>query len=106
MDAIEPQVRYFFIGFVAAQFISGWVSGPLILVVLFLYVFLGEATRKLGQILVARLPGFLLNRFVQQQQQQQQPPQPQNIGDFFDDSATSLPMSNSSFTTPFPPPAY
>lgn len=51
----------FFIGFVAAQFVSGWMSGPIILLVLFLYVFIGQAMQHVGDAIMARLPTFALN---------------------------------------------
>ena len=64
MDTAEAQIRGFFIGFIVAQFISGWVSGPLIIVVLLLYVFLGETTRKAGRKIVSWLPAMMIKRFV------------------------------------------
>lgn len=39
MDAPTALVKGFFAGFVVAQFITGWVSGPLIVVLILLYVF-------------------------------------------------------------------
>lgn len=61
--AQEPKnlAKGFFTGFVAAQFVSGWISGPLILVALFLYVFLGQAMRQAGGAIVRRMPAFLLH---------------------------------------------
>lgn len=48
----------FFIGFVAAQFVSGWISGPFILCVLCFYVFSGPFVQQINTALTARLPAF------------------------------------------------
>ncbi len=61
--------RGFFLGFVVAQFISGWVSGPLVIIAVLVYVFAGQAARTLGQALLRRLPAMLAQKFVAQQQQ-------------------------------------
>jgi hypothetical protein len=65
MDSAEPLARGFFIGFIVAQFISGWFSGPLVVVVLLLYVFLGDVTRKVGKSIMARIPGVIMRRFME-----------------------------------------
>ncbi len=104
MESSEALVKGFFIGFLAAQFVSGWISGPLILVVLFLYVFLGNASRKVGNAVLSKLPVFAMRYFaglpvVQHQQQQQ--PQFTNVFDAPLPSDISTTGQTSLFPTPF-----
>jgi len=57
MDAAQA----FFCGFVAAQFISGWISGPVIFITIVCYVFLGKGVQRLIQSSMPYLPTFLVN---------------------------------------------
>jgi hypothetical protein len=63
-NSSEWVVKGFFIGFIVAQFISGWISGPLIVIVLLLYVFAGEASRKIGAGIMAHLPVFVARKLM------------------------------------------
>ena len=99
MEASESLIKGFFVGFIAAQFISGWISGPIILVVLFLYVFLGGATRKIGKAIIAKAPGFMVNYFVGLPVQQEVP-------NAFEDPFTVTTIDSTHNSNMFPSPFY
>jgi hypothetical protein len=54
----------FFLGFVGAQFVSGWISGPLILIIIIVYIFIGQAMQQVGDAITARMPAFLVNSLL------------------------------------------
>ncbi len=49
METSTALIKGFFAGFVAAQFISGWISGPLIVVFIFISVFSARALERIQQ---------------------------------------------------------
>jgi hypothetical protein len=61
---LEPIVKGFVCGFIVAQFISGWVSGPLIIVTLVVYVFNQHALDTLLLWAQRIVPRILFERFV------------------------------------------
>ena len=64
MDTAEALVRGFFVGFITAQFISGWVSGPLIVLVLIFYVFGGNGWKRITNAAASKAPAFVMTYFT------------------------------------------
>lgn len=56
----EGLSKGFFLGFTAAQFFSGWISGPMVVVIILVYVFASEYVQRLGSL----VPGVFVKHVM------------------------------------------